>query len=114
MIERRKESRFRLSLPVRVAGVDDMGAPFAVGATATSLSLSGALLNGLEVELRCGDTLVVEYEGRRARFRIVWVLSPGPGLGIQVAIHKVNFQPCPWAEALPAEFTLASTTSEQR
>jgi hypothetical protein len=112
MIERRKESRFRLSVPVKVSGIDDHGEPFAIEVMAGSLSRSGALLTGLEVELRCGDMLIVDYEGRRAHFRIVWFLNLGPRLGAEVAIHKSNREPCPWANLLPAEPALAGATSK--
>jgi hypothetical protein len=111
MIERRKEARFRPSVPVKVSGVDDAGEPFAIEVMATSLSRSGALLTGLEVELRCGDMMVLDYEGRRAHFRIVWFLNLGPRLGAEVAIHKSNREPCPWADLLPAELALATLTS---
>ena len=66
MIERRKEPRFRLSLPVKVSGLDESGEPFAVEVMATSLSRSGALLTGLEVDLRCGDMLLLEYGDYKA------------------------------------------------
>jgi hypothetical protein len=112
MIERRKEPRFRQSLPVRVSGIYDEGQPFSVEVTATSLSQNGALLTGLEVELRCGDMLMVEYEGRRANFRIVWVLNLGPRRGAEVAVHKPNHQACPWADVLAVES--ASETVESQ
>ena len=112
MIERRKESRFRLSVPVKVWGIDDSGEPFTIDVMATSLSRSGALLTGLEVELRCGDMLILDYEGHRAHFRIVWFLNLGPRLGAEVAIHKANREPCPWADLLPAEPALALSTSK--
>jgi len=112
MIERRKESRFHLSVPVKVSGIDDAGEPFAIEVMARSLSRSGALLTGLEVELRCGDMLVLDYEGRRAHFRIVWFLNLGPRLGAEVAIHKSNREPCPWADLPSAEPALASPTSK--
>ena len=81
MIERRKELRIRLSVPVKVSGIDDNGEPFAIDVMASSLSRSGALLTGLEIELRCGDMLVLDYEGRRAHFRIVWFLKSGTEAG---------------------------------
>jgi hypothetical protein len=112
MIERRKESRFRLSLPVKVSGIDESGEPFAIDVMATSLSRSGALLTGLDVELRCGDMLVVEYDGRKAHFRIVWFLNLGPRIGAEVAVHRPNHEPCPWADELPAEPALARAASK--
>ena len=112
MIERRKERRIRLSVPVKVSGIDDSGEPFAIEVMAGSLSRSGALLTGLEVELRCGDTLVLDYEGHRAHFRIVWSLNLGPRLGAEVAIHQSNREPCPWVGLLPAESALAYATSK--
>ena len=99
-------------MPVKVSGVDDHGEPFAIEVMASSLSRSGALLTGLELELRCGDMLIVDYEGRWAHFRIVWFLNLGPRLGAEVAIHKSNRESCPWADLLPAEPALAGATSK--
>ena len=114
MIERRKDSRFRLSVPVKISGIDDSGEPFAIDTMASSLSRSGALLSGLEVELRCGDMLELDYEGHRAHFRIVWFLNLGPRRGAEVAIHKSNREPCPWADLLPAEPALASAAAKSQ
>jgi hypothetical protein len=85
---------------------------FAIEVMANSLSRSGALLTGLEVELRCGDMLVLDYEGHRAHVRIVWFLNLGPIQGAEVVIHKSNREPCPWADLLPAEPALAGATSK--
>ena len=112
MIERRKEPRFRLSLPVKVSGLDERGEPFAIEVTATSLSRSGALLTGLEVDFRCGDMLLLEYGGCTAYFRIIWFLNQGPRLGAEVAVHKPDQQPGPWADELRPEPALAHTTSD--
>lgn len=75
MIERRKEPRMRLTLPVTIFGIDSEGERFTALAMATNFSPTGALLTGFDVELRCGDTMVVAHEGHRAQFRIVWVLN---------------------------------------
>jgi hypothetical protein len=85
-----------------VSGTDVDGERFVTRVAATSLSRRGALLTGLEVDLRCGDMLVVEYEGRKADFRIVWVLDLGPRRGAEVAVHKPSQQPCPWEDMLPS------------
>ncbi len=109
MIERRKEPRIRLSLPVTVSGRDTDGERFTANAQATSLSRSGALLRGIEAELRCGDLLTVEYGGHKADFRIVWVLNLGDRRSAKVAIHKISPMPCPWESALPAAPALATS-----
>ena len=109
MMERRKEPRTRLSLPVTVSGTDAEGERFTTTATATSLSRSGALLTGLKAELRCGDMLAVEYEGRKADFRIVWFLNHGQRRAAKVAVHKPGPQPCPWEEVLSADPALATS-----
>jgi hypothetical protein len=109
MIERRKEPRTRLSLPVTVSGRDADGERFTANVEATSLSRSGALLRGIEAELRCGDVLKVEYEGHKADFPIVWVLNLGDRRSAKVAVHKPSHTPCPWEGALPAAPALATS-----
>jgi hypothetical protein len=108
MMERRKEPRTRLSLPVTVSGTDAEGERFTMNVRATSLSRSGALLRGIEAELRCGDLLAVEYEGRRADFRIVWVLNLGKHRSADVAVHQPGGQACPWEGVLSGELALAT------
>jgi hypothetical protein len=108
MIERRKEPRIRLSLPVTVSGRDAEGEHFTTNVQATSLSRSGALLRGIEAELRCGDVLTVEYKGHKADFRIVWVLNLGDRRSAKVAVHKPSQAPWPWEGALPAVRAVAS------
>ncbi len=102
MIERRKEPRTRLTLPVTVSGRNVDGELFTTNVNATSLSRRGALLRGIEAELRCGDLLTVEYQGHKADFRIVWVLNLGDRRSAKVAVHKPSYMPCPWESALPA------------
>jgi hypothetical protein len=109
MIERRKEPRTRLSVPVTVSGRDVEGERFTTNVQATSLSRSGALLRGIETELRCGDVLTVEYEGHKADFRIVWVLNLGDRRSAKVAVHKPGHAPCPWESVLTAGPALATS-----
>jgi len=56
--------------------------------------------------------LAVEYEGRQADFRIVWVLNLGRQQGAEVAVHKASPQPCPWENMLPGEAALASAAGD--
>jgi hypothetical protein len=108
MEERRKEARVRAELRVEVSGIDARSSGFRETVPATNLSRSGALLTNVHAELRCGDLLAIEFDGRHAYFRIVWVLE-SPGLeGMQVAIHKLSSQLCPWEEMLKTEAALAT------
>jgi hypothetical protein len=106
MVERRREPRVRVALRVQVSGVDTNCEGFSESVVATNLSQSGALLTKLGVELRCGNLIAVEYAGRQAHYRIVWVLDSGTQDGMQVAIHKWGDGPCPWEEVLPSKETV--------
>lgn len=93
-MERRSETRVPSTVQVRIAGVSGNGEFFAQDLVARSLSLSGALLMGLEHELRCGDGLLVQRSGIQSKFRVVWIRDG------QAAIQKLHDEPCPWKEML--------------
>ena len=95
MIENRLEQRRQAGLAVQVSGRDCNGTPFTQRATASNVSRSGALLSGLSRGMRSGDLLWVEYEQRKARFRIVWVRDSQSGLKTQAAIQKLETEECP-------------------
>ncbi len=103
MEERRKEPRVRIELWVEVSGHDARCESFHEQVLATSLSRSGALLTHVHAELRCGDLIGVVHAGCHAYFRVVWVLASGEMEGMQVAIHRLTSQACPWEKVLPAE-----------
>jgi hypothetical protein len=108
MVERRHEPRVRAELCVQLSGIDAQGGAFTDMVLATSLSRAGALLTKVRAELRCGDLVAIDHGGRHAYFRIVWALKSRTLDGMQVAIHKLKSQPCPWEEMLPAEPALAT------
>ena len=101
MSERRSEPRVRAALWVDITGTDVHREPFSERVIAINLSEHGALLWGVEAELRSGDLITVAYNRRKAHFQVVWVLEESP-IGAQVAVHRLPEQPCPWEEALPA------------
>jgi hypothetical protein len=96
MAERRDEPRARADLAVRVWGRDMSGEPFNQVVKASSISACGALLSGLSRILRSGDLLWVQYQQRKARFRIVWVKDTQSDLKTQAAIHRLATEECPW------------------
>ena len=55
--DRRREARTNIDLVLMVWGVDTQGERFVQEAHARDISLSGALLSGLDAELRSGDVV---------------------------------------------------------
>jgi hypothetical protein len=86
-----------------VWGVDNRGDSFLQEAQVRDISFNGALLSGIEADLRSGDVIGLLYLGRKARYRIVWVRYDDGGDKIQAAIHRMEADACPWDELLKAE-----------
>jgi hypothetical protein len=101
--DRRREPRRPVELPLLVWGVDVQGERFLQEAHARDISLSGALLSGLAIDLRSGDVIGILCGKRKARFRVIWVRYDGDGEKMQVAVHRMESDECPWAELIPAD-----------
>lgn len=99
--ERRREPRFESDLGLLVWGVDSQGERFLQEARARDISLSGALLSGLDAELKSGDVVGILYAGKKARFRVVWIRYDVTGDKMQAAVHRVTEDECPWRDLLP-------------
>jgi PilZ domain len=102
-IDRRSEPRTHANFAVTVWGVDTRGERFLQEVQVRDISFNGALLSGIEADLRSGDVIGVLYSGRKARYRVVWVRFDDGGDKIQAAIHRVEADPCPWDELLKTE-----------
>jgi hypothetical protein len=77
--------------------------PFHQNATAQNASITGACISGLEQELKVGDVIGVQYETRKARCKVVWVMEAGGLKKVQVGVQLVADQECPWISQLPLE-----------
>lgn len=82
--DRRRESRWVADLEVLVWGVDIKGERFLQEAKAVDISLSGALLTGLDADLRSGDVVGILFGKKKARYRVVWIRYDGAGDKMQV------------------------------
>jgi hypothetical protein len=102
MVERRRELRTQADLAVRISGRDASGKLFAQSAVASSISGGGALLSGMAREVRSGDLIWIEYQDRKARFRIVWVRDSESEQKTQAAVHKLEKEECPWKSLVAA------------
>lgn len=99
-VDRRREPRWPADLQVLVWGVDTTGEGFLQEARAREISLSGALLSGLDADLRSGDVVGVVYGKKKARYRVVWIRYDGTGDKMQVAVHRMEADECPWLDLL--------------
>jgi len=102
-VERRREPRTDVDLALMVWGVDTRGDRFLQEAQAREISLSGALLSGLDAELRSGDVIGILYAGKKARYRVVWVRESGTSNKVQAAVHRIAPDECPWKDLLIEE-----------
>ena len=99
-MDRRREGRSEMELPLMVWGVDTKGERFLQEATARDISLSGALVTGLDADLRSGDIVGILCGKQKARFRVVWVRYDETGDKMQVAVHRLESDVCPWKALL--------------
>jgi len=98
--------RATLDLKVRVWGMGANNQPFFQNAMAQNVSATGACIYGIEPELKVGDVIGVQYETRKARCRVIWVVNAGILKKTQAGVQLVADQDCPWALVLPAGMQL--------
>jgi hypothetical protein len=105
--------RATLDLKVRVWGMGANGQPFFQNAMAQNISSTGACIYGVEPELKVGDVIGVQYEGKKARCKVIWVVNAGALKKNQVGVQLVPEQECPWAVALPKDMKGDERTGSQ-
>ena len=104
------EPRLRTNLSVRVWGMGKEGRPFFQNAEARNISSEGAMLSGLDQQLAPGDTVGVQYEDKKARFKVIWVIDAGAVQKIQAGVQLLDGQPCPWRRELEAAPPIGPST----
>ena len=102
--------RATLDLKVRVWGMGANNQPFFQNAAAQNISATGACLYGIEPELKVGDVIGVQYETKKARCKVIWVVDAGALKKTQVGVQLVADQDCPWAAALPTDMKVEERT----
>ncbi|HTU41755.1 MAG TPA: PilZ domain-containing protein [Candidatus Aquilonibacter sp.] len=95
--------RATLDLRLRVWGMGADNQPFHQNANAQNVSLTGACICGLDHELKIGDVIGVQYENKKARCKVVWVMEAGALKKVQIGVQLVVDQECPWISQLPPE-----------
>jgi hypothetical protein len=89
------------------------GQPFFQNAMAQNVSATGACLYGIEPELKVGDVIGVQYEGKKARCKVIWMVDAGALKKTQVGVQLVMDQDCPWAGALPTGMQVEERTVQR-
>ena len=93
--------RATLDLRIRVWGMGANEHPFNQIAVAQNVSATGACISGLENDLKVGDVIGVQYQNKKARCKVVWVMEAGGLNKVQVGVQLVVDQECPWISQLP-------------
>ena len=103
MPDQQVEPRITVDLPVRVWGMTADSRPFSQHARAQNISSEGALLSGIESELKVGDVIGVQCDDKKTRCTVVWVVNTGAIKKNQVGIKLLADQECPWKSYLPMQ-----------
>ncbi len=88
--------------------------PFFQNAMAQNISATGACIYGIEPELKVGDVIGVQYEGKKARCKVVWVVDAGALKKTQIGVQLVADQECPWAAVLPNDMKVEERTQQRQ
>jgi PilZ domain-containing protein len=101
MVLPRPEERVPVDLDMRVWGMGADGRAFSQHARAHNISARGALLCGIEHDLKIGDTIGVQAGEKKARCKVVWATNTRSVKKIQVGVQLVSKLECPWTALLP-------------
>jgi hypothetical protein len=114
MADHQSEPRLSVDLPVRIWGMSAEGRPFSQHARARNISAEGALISGVESELKVGDMIGVQCEEKKTRCTVVWVMNTGPVKKNQVGVRLVADQESPWKSYLPLDGATVTIAESNR
>lgn len=89
-MDRRRQSRVFVELPVKIWGMDANARPFTQPASLRTISGRGATLQGVSAQLKPGDVVDVQYQGSTAQFRVVWLGKPGSEMQGEVGLENLT------------------------
>ena len=89
-MDRRRQQRVSVELPVNIWGVDVHSRPFTQAVSLRTISSRGGTLQGVCVQLKPGDVFDLQYEGVKAQFRVVWLGKHGSELHGEMGIESLS------------------------
>jgi hypothetical protein len=95
-MDRRRQQRVFVELPVQIWGMDADCRPYARPASLRSISGRGATLQGVDVHLKPGDVVDLRYETTRAQFRVVWLGKSGTEMQGEVGLESLSSEVTLW------------------
>jgi len=101
MTQAQRETRVPLDLELRVWGMGADGRVFSQAARTRNVSMGGALLSGIERDLKIGDIIGVQRGEKKARCKVVWTNNTASIQKIQVGVQLLRKHECPWVAELP-------------
>jgi hypothetical protein len=114
MNQSRPDPRLATDLSVRVWGMTAAGQTFNQTVHLHNISISGALLSGLDHEPKVGDVIGVQFKDRKSRCRVVWVMNTNSPQKMQAGVELVADQDCPWKSELPDSHQASATEPDNR
>jgi hypothetical protein len=108
--------RATLDLRIRVWGMGANNQLFHQNAIAQNASITGACISGLDLGLKVGDVIGVQFELRKARCKVIWAMEAEGLKKVQIGVQLVADQECPWISELPVEMrsNLAVASADNR
>ena len=95
-MDRRRQSRVFVDLPVQIWGMDAHSRPFTQAASLRTISGRGATLQGVDAQLKPGEVVDVLYLGAKAQFRIVWCGKTGTEMAGEVGVENLSVNATFW------------------
>jgi hypothetical protein len=95
-MEQRKEPRVKPEMAVRASGIDPDGKIFSQLVKVCDVSKGGARLQGVRHVMLVGGTVTLQYQGKKADFRVVRVGIEQGHRQAEVALQILPSQPDIW------------------
>ena len=89
-MDRRREQRVFVELPVQIWGMDAKSRPFTQAASLRTISGRGATLQGVHAALKPGSIVDLQYQGTKAQFRVVWLGKTGTEMQGEVGVENLS------------------------
>ena len=102
-VSRRRGSRTKAVLPVRVKGKDSAGVVFEELAHTLDVTASGARLGSIRRALNVLDEVTVFFRQRKLQFRVVWTKQLKGTSEFQIGLQAVTQEKEGWGLNLPEQ-----------